>query len=86
MKTDSIEVADPELLAYIASRISTNIRSLEGALTRVAAFSSLTERPMTSELAQEVLKNVFPEGEPAVISIERIQQAVSERFDISLRS
>ncbi|HYM63379.1 MAG TPA: chromosomal replication initiator protein DnaA [Gaiellaceae bacterium] len=85
VSTDNIYVADPELLTFIASRISTNIRALEGALTRVVAFSSLTERPMTSELAQEVLRNVFPEGEAADISIERIQEAVSKRFDISVQ-
>ena len=85
VKTDNIDVADPELLTFIASRVSTNIRALEGALTRVVAFSSLTDRPMTSELAQEVLRNVFPEGEASDISIERIQEAVSEHFDISLQ-
>ena len=85
VKTDNIDVADPELLTFIASRISTNIRVLEGALTRVVAFSSLTDRPMTTELAQEVLRNVFPKGETANTSIERIQQEVSERFDISLQ-
>ena len=85
VKTDNIEVADPELLSFIASRISTNIRVLEGALTRVVAFSTLTERPITTELAQEVLKNVFPEGEATDISIERIQRVVSEHFDISLQ-
>ena len=85
VKTDNIRLADPELLTFIASRIATNIRVLEGALTRVVAFSSLTDRPMTSELAQEVLRNVFPEGEAAGISIERIQEAVSERFHISVQ-
>ena len=85
VKTDNIRLADPELLTFIASRIATNIRVLEGALTRVVAFSSLTDRPMTSELAQEVLRNVFPEGEAADISIERIQEAVSERFHISVQ-
>jgi chromosomal replication initiator protein len=83
--TDNIDVGDPELLTFIASRISTNIRVLEGALTRVVAFSSLTERPMTSELAQEVLRDVFPEGEAADITIERIQEAVSQRLDISVQ-
>jgi chromosomal replication initiator protein len=51
VSTDNIHVADPELLTFIASRVSTNIRVLEGALTRVVAFSSLTDRPMTRELA-----------------------------------
>ncbi len=84
VKTDGIHVPDPQVLTFVASRIETNIRELEGALTRVVAFSSLTGRPMTVELAQEVLKDVFPQGEAAEVSIRRIQETVSERFNISL--
>ncbi|MDQ3778308.1 MAG: DnaA/Hda family protein, partial [Actinomycetota bacterium] len=72
----------PEVLTFIASRVSTNIRELEGALTRVVAFSSLTGRPMTVELAQDVLKDVFPQDAPAEISIKRIQDTVSQRFGL----
>ena len=60
VKTDGIHVADPQVLSFIASRISTNIRELEGALTRVVAFSSLTGRALSVELAEDVLKDVFP--------------------------
>jgi chromosomal replication initiator protein len=83
VKTDAIHVPDSQVLTFIASRISTNIRELEGALTRVVAFSSLTGRPMTVELAQEVLKDVFPQGEIPEISVEQIQQTVVERFGIT---
>jgi chromosomal replication initiator protein len=84
VKTDGIDIPDPQLLTFIAGRISTNIRELEGALTRVVAFSSLTGRPMTAELAQDVLKDVFPQGEMAAVSIKRIQETVSDRFGLSL--
>jgi chromosomal replication initiator protein len=84
VKTDGIHVADPQLLTFIAGRISTNIRELEGALTRVVAFASLTGRPMTADLAQDVLKDVFPQGEVAQVTIERIQEVVCERFSLSL--
>jgi chromosomal replication initiator protein len=84
VKTDGIHVPDPQVLTFVASRIESNIRELEGALTRVVAFSSLTGRPMTVELAQEVLKDVFPQGMAAEVSIRRIQEAVSERFNIPL--
>jgi chromosomal replication initiator protein len=82
---DGTHVADPQVLTFVAGRISTNIRELEGALTRVIAFSSLTERSMTVDLAQEVLKDVFPQGEAPEISIERIQELVVERFGMTLQ-
>jgi chromosomal replication initiator protein len=84
VKTDGIHVPETEVLTFIASRVSTNIRELEGALTRVVAFSSLTGRAMSVELAQDVLKDVFPQGEAAEVSIKRIQDLVAERFSMSL--
>ena len=84
VKTDGIHVPDPQVLTFIASRVSTNIRELEGALTRVVAFSSLTGRLMTVDLAQDVLRDVFPQGQAAEVSIERIQETVIDRFGISL--
>ncbi len=84
VKTDGIHVPDPQVLTFIAGRVSTNIRELEGALTRVVAFSSLTGRPMTVELAEDVLKDVFPQGEAQEVSIERIQTTVSDRFSLSM--
>jgi chromosomal replication initiator protein len=80
---DKIQIPDPELLTYIASRVSTNIRELEGALTRVVAFASLTGRALSVDLAQDVLKDVFPQGESAQISIDRIQELVCERFGVT---
>jgi len=84
VKTDGIHLPDPEVLTFIAGRVSTNIRELEGALTRVVAFSSLTGRAMSVELSQDVLKDVFPQGEAAEVSIKRIQDLVAERFNMSL--
>jgi chromosomal replication initiator protein len=84
VKTDGIHVPDPQVLSFIASRISTNIRELEGALTRVVAFSSLTGRALSVELAEDVLKDVFPQGEAAEVSIQRIQELVSERFQLTM--
>jgi len=81
---DNIQLSDPQVLGFIAERISSNIRELEGALTRVVAFSSLTGRPLTVALAQDVLRDVFPQGEAAQVSIEHIQKTVSDRFGLSL--
>ena len=84
VKTDQIHVPDPDVLTYVAERVTTNIRELEGALTRVVALSSLTGRAMTVELAEDVLKDVFPQGKPVEISIRRIQETVSERFGMTI--
>jgi chromosomal replication initiator protein len=81
---DRIHVPDPEVLTFIAGRVSTNIRELEGALTRVVAFSSLTGRPMNVDLAESVLRDVFPQGDAPEVSIRRIQETVSERFGLSV--
>jgi chromosomal replication initiator protein len=84
VETEGIAIEDPEVLTFIASRVSANIRELEGALTRVVAFSSLTDRPLTVALAEDVLKDVYPQGEAApVITIARIQDAVSQRFGVT---
>src|SRR5713226_9621953 len=84
VKTDGIHVPDPQVLSFVASRISTNIRELEGALTRVVAFSSLTGRALSVELAQDVLRDVYPQGEAAAPSIESIQELVCERFSVNI--
>ncbi len=83
VKTDGTHIPDPQILTFIASRISSNIRELEGALTRVVAFSSLTGRPITVELAQDVLQDVFPQGDSGQVSIDRIQELVSQRFSLT---
>src|SRR5262249_35823533 len=74
-----------EVVTFRGRRVSANIRELEGALTRVVAFSSLTDRPLTVELAEDVLKDVYPQGEAAPeVTIARIQGAVSQRFGVTL--
>ncbi len=71
-------------VAYlIASRIKSNIRELEGSLTRMIAFCALTGREMTIDLAQEVLSDVWGEEE-RVITIEQIQRRVSDFYGIKL--
>jgi chromosomal replication initiator protein len=84
--TDRIAVTDPEVLTFIAGRVSTNIRELEGALTRVVAFSSLTGLPLDVALAEQVLRDLFPSsGDLPEVTIARIQEAVCERFALSVQ-
>jgi len=74
----------PEDVAYLmASRIKTNIREIEGSLTRMAAFCSLTGREMSVDVAQEVLSELWGADEK-VITIEHIQRKVSEFFGLKL--
>jgi chromosomal replication initiator protein len=81
---DGIERLDPLALEKIARRVTANVRSLEGALIRVVAYSSLTGRPISAELADEVLDGLYPANPSARInSIEDVKLAVSERFGLT---
>ena len=83
--TDGIAMQDPEVLTFIAGRVSTNIRELEGALTRVVAFSSLTGLPLDVSLAEQVLRDLFPSnGGVPEVTIRAIQEAVCDRFSLSV--
>lgn len=73
-----------EVSHLLAERVPSNIRELEGALTRLMAFSSLQQRPITVELATEALRGILPDPSLRVISISAIQKAVCEYFSISM--
>ena len=83
VQADRYVIHDPEVLAFIASRVSTNVRALEGALTRVVAHGSISGRRIDVELAGEVLEDLFPAGE-GTISIDVIQGEVCRYYGISL--
>jgi chromosomal replication initiator protein len=83
---DRIALADEGALTVIAERIQNNVRALEGALIRVVAFSSLTGRPITAELAREVLTSLYPRASSTgsrTRSITEIQSAACEYFGVS---
>ncbi|MBS5744928.1 chromosomal replication initiator protein DnaA [Cutibacterium avidum] len=79
---EKIEV-EPDVLEFIASRIQTNIRELEGALIRVTAFASLNQQPVDTSLAEVVLKDLIPEGRETPVTPERIIAETASYFDIS---
>jgi chromosomal replication initiator protein len=68
---------------YIAGRIKSNIRELEGSLIRLIAYASLTGRELSTELAQEVLHNVKDHEEKAV-TIDHIQKFVSDYYQLKM--
>jgi len=83
VEAGGVSVPD-EVLSFIADRISSNIRELEGALIRVIAYSSLTRHPIDLELAQSVLKDIFPERSLRPITIASIQQEVCKFYGIGM--
>ncbi|MFI6324819.1 chromosomal replication initiator protein DnaA [Nonomuraea sp. NPDC050556] len=76
--------APPEVLEYIASRISTNIRELEGALIRVTAFASLNRQGVDLQLAEVVLKDLITSESGPEITIATIMAKTAEYFGISI--
>src|SRR5262245_10868911 len=72
-----------DVALYIASKIKSNVRELEGALNRVTAFSSVQHEPITLTLAQKTLKDILT-VEPAVITVESIQKVVADHFKIKV--
>ena len=83
VRADGITLADDDVLMLIASRVPTNIRELEGCLTRVVAFSSFTKRPIDVDLAREVLKDI-PETPSTRVTIDLILSTVAEATGVSV--
>jgi chromosomal replication initiator protein len=73
-----------EIHNFIASRIRTNVRRLEGALTRVTSYATLTGRRPTLETVEGLLREILHEEGRFALSIEGIQRKVAEHFDIRL--
>lgn len=73
-----------EIMNFLANRIRTNIRRLEGALIRVASYASLTGKKLSIEVVEGLLREVLHEEGRFSISIEVIQKKVAEHFDIRL--
>ena len=71
-----------DIINFLASRIRTNIRRLEGALVRVASYSALTGKKLTLEVVESLLREVLQEEGRLAITIEAIQKKVAEHFDI----
>lgn len=76
--------ASDEVLSYIASRISTNIRELEGALIRVTAFANLNRQPVELTLAELVLRDLVSDTEPEKITAALIMKETSDYFSVTV--
>ncbi len=74
-----------EILRYVAQHITSNIRELEGALTRLVFFSSLRQQNIDMELAEEALRDIIPEQNSGnTVTIKAIQKHVSQNMEISV--
>jgi chromosomal replication initiator protein len=82
-KAENLDIPN-EAMGYIANQINTNIRELEGALTRVVAFSTMTNQDITTHLAAEALKDIIPSSRPRMITIQDIQQKVGEFYGLKM--
>ena len=71
-----------EVMVYIATKIKSNIRELEGALIRIVAYSSLTNRDITVDLASEALKDIISNKQNKNITIDIIQDVVAAYFNL----
>ncbi len=76
---------DNEILFYMASRITSNVRRLEGALIRLTAFSSMAGTSITMDIAERLLHPVVMQEEVTKITIESIQKKVAEYFDLRVQ-
>ncbi|MDR1949750.1 MAG: chromosomal replication initiator protein DnaA [Spirochaetaceae bacterium] len=83
IETKNVPIPD-EVIALISKNISSNIRDLEAALTKLIAYGELVGRPITVEIAQQQLKDVFASPKQANMSIEIIQRVVAEEYKLSL--
>ncbi len=77
-------VAPPEVLEFIASKISSNIRELEGALIRVTAFASLNRQPVDLAITEIVLKDLFPSESGPEITAAQIMAAAASYFGVTV--
>ncbi|QPM67601.1 chromosomal replication initiator protein DnaA [Atribacter laminatus] len=80
-ETEHIDIPD-EVILFIADRIPSNIRELEGALVRIKAYCTLNQISPNPEIAEEILKDILPKTVTKKISVSTIQRVVSEHYSI----
>ena len=82
-KADTMQIKlREEIFQFLANRIRTNVRRLEGALMRVASFASLSGKELTQEVVEHLLKDILQEEGRHSVTIEQIQRRVAEHFDV----
>ncbi len=80
---DGVYLPD-DVAFFIAGKVKSNIRELEGSLVRLVAISSLRGMPITKMLAQDAIRNLVDDNQPEGVTIERISKTVSSHFKLSI--
>ena len=84
-KADGMQIKlTSEIYEFLAKRIRTNVRRLEGALMRVASFASLSGRALTQDNVEHLLKDILQEEARRTVTIDQIQRRVAEHYDVRL--
>jgi chromosomal replication initiator protein len=84
-KAETLNIAlEPWIIEFLADRIRNNVRRLEGALMRVASYKSLSDREITRDVIENLLRDIFQEQARRAVTIEQIQRRVAEHFDVRL--
>src|SRR5690242_3033217 len=84
-KADLMNVTIPDDVAmFIAGRVKSNVRELEGSLVRLIAIASLRGEPITKTLAQNAIRNLAREEEPGVVTLQQIQKLVASTYKLSV--
>jgi len=84
-KADVLQVKLPHhVLEFLAQRIKSNVRRLEGALLRVASFSSLSGRALSDEAIEHLLRDILQEEARRAVTIDQVQRKVAEHYDVRL--
>ncbi|MBQ7657047.1 MAG: chromosomal replication initiator protein DnaA [Clostridia bacterium] len=74
---------DDTVLTMIAERVTNNVRELEGSLTRLVAYSSLTGRPVDKALAEDALREIFARSEPRHVTCEDVMESVAAYYNVT---
>jgi chromosomal replication initiator protein len=82
VKWEGFNIREPEVLEWIASRVTTNIRELYGALTRAVSFASIRGTDVTLDVTKEALKDILPQAYQQIITVEMIQAEVARQFGL----
>lgn len=80
-QTENIVLSN-EVLSFMAEKINSNIRILEGALSKVAAYAAVTDDPVDAVKAEEILKDILPQSQPKPITVDIIQEKVASFYKL----